>query len=130
MLFNRFPYANWTFNATREYVPLSESYNRTDYLLKVHIDDAKWIDIGGNICEIEIRVKIGSEPIDGVMRLECNDVQNFSTDSKFMVKLDVKKHISLADLVPNINDSEWGSVRGIAVVVSFERQAWHKFSLI
>ncbi|ETW01885.1 hypothetical protein, variant [Aphanomyces invadans] len=87
---------------------------------QVAMDDVQWFDMGGMTFEVESAVRIADELIQGIAKLHFSNIQGYSTDGKGIAKLHIKTSVSLADVLPNVNDVAWNDLHRLVVVLQVD----------
>ncbi|EQC36233.1 hypothetical protein SDRG_06340 [Saprolegnia diclina VS20] len=90
---------------------------------RITASSAPWIDIGGLTCEVELQVPVKAEDAQGLLKLHANDIDGYHVHTGSGITMIVKPTLSLADVIPNVNDAEWGLVKGVSVVFEANAQA-------
>ncbi|KAH9153576.1 hypothetical protein AeRB84_004195 [Aphanomyces euteiches] len=95
----------------------------------VTANDVEWFDLGGLIYEIEASFKVSNEIVEGVVKMHCSDIEEYVPEAKF-IKMRIKRAITLADIAPNVHDSEWGDFRDITVVIFMDPSVLSKVAAV
>ncbi|RHY36835.1 hypothetical protein DYB34_000390 [Aphanomyces astaci] len=67
--------------------------------------------------KVEIAINIADEVVQGIAKIHCSNIDGFATEGMSAIKLHINKSVSLADVAPNVNDSEWGDIHGLVAVL-------------
>ncbi|RQM30197.1 hypothetical protein B5M09_000291 [Aphanomyces astaci] len=67
--------------------------------------------------KVEIAINIADEVVQGIAKIHCSNIDGFATEGTSAIKLHINKSVSLADVAPNVNDSEWGDIHGLVAVL-------------
>ncbi|KAF0687175.1 Aste57867_21031 [Aphanomyces stellatus] len=107
-------------------LPIHTLYFDCNQNQRVVIDDVQWLDIGAISYEIEVSVRISGEIVEGAMKLQFSDISQYSREGATTAKLHLNEQLSLADIIPSVNDLEWDDMKGITAVLTLDAAAFTK----
>ncbi|OQR93791.1 hypothetical protein THRCLA_08348 [Thraustotheca clavata] len=113
------PIRSITVTSTDKFEVLQISTSKRLYVnTQLHAQSAFYLDIGSALFEIEVRVIVNSESVEGVLKLGFENVKGFTLGENSTIILHAKQTISLAEALPNVNDSEWTAIHEVSIHIT------------